>query len=118
VASSRAMVWATFLWATGSPSQAPGVWGGGSRPIAGGERGEGVGRLAGFGALHGFGTRCWAIRLPITTKALPTSSLVPWIVALRAAPSSVDGPETAMQALEMSVGLGDVGGPWRCQWPV
>jgi hypothetical protein len=95
-ASSRAMVWAATLWAAGSPSQAPGV--GGSPGVA-----VGIGHLTSFGGLHGFRTHCWAIRLPMTTKAIPTSSLVPWIIALHMAPSSVDGPETAMQALEMSV---------------
>jgi hypothetical protein len=72
------------------------------RPSAVVDEVVGVG-FFGLGFLCGFGMRCWAIRLPMTTKAIPTSSLVPWIVALRAAPSSVDGPETAMRALEMSV---------------
>jgi hypothetical protein len=45
--------------------------------------------------------RCWAIRLPMTTNAIPTSSLVPWIITLHTAPSSVDGPETAIWAFEM-----------------
>jgi hypothetical protein len=77
----------------------------------------GVGRLAGFSALHGLGTRCWAIRLPITTNAIPTSSLVPWIVALRVASGSVDGLETAMRALEMSVASLRLWPTWPMRWP-
>jgi hypothetical protein len=96
MASSHAIVWAATLWAAGSPSQAPGV--GGSPGMA-----AGIGCLTGFGGLHGFGTRCWAIRLPMTTSAIPTSSLVPWIVALHVAPDLFSGPETAMQAFEMVV---------------
>jgi hypothetical protein len=59
-----------------------------------------VSRLTSFGGFHGFGMHCWAIHLPMTTNAIPTSSLVPWIVALRTAPSSVDGPTTAIWAFD------------------
>jgi hypothetical protein len=110
MASSRAMVRAAALWAARSPSQTPGV--GGSPGVA-----AGIGRLTGFGGLHGFGTRCWAICLPMTTSAIPTSSLVPWIVALRAAPDSFGGPDTAMRAFEMVVANLRLRPTWPMRWP-
>jgi hypothetical protein len=41
----------------------------------------GVFALGGQVFFLGAATLCWAILLPITTKALPISSPVPWIVA-------------------------------------
>jgi hypothetical protein len=69
-----------IIWAASTAASHPAAKStvvGGSRPIAGGEWREGVGHLTGFGTLRGFGTRCWVICLPMTTKAIPTSSLVP-----------------------------------------
>jgi hypothetical protein len=69
-------VTAWALLVAGSPSQAP--WTGcvGGRPPS-------MGLVALVLPSFGFGTLCPAIRFPITTRALPISSLVPRIVAVR-----------------------------------
>jgi hypothetical protein len=56
--------------------------------------------------------------LPMTTSAIPTSSLVPWIVALRAAHDLFGGPETAMRAFEIVVANLRPHPTWPMRWPM
>jgi hypothetical protein len=53
----------------------------------------------------------------MTTNAIPTSLLVPWIVTLHVAPSSVDGLETAIWAFEMVTANLRPQPTWLIRWP-
>jgi hypothetical protein len=53
----------------------------------------------------------------MTTNAIPTSSLVPWIVALHAVPGSVDGPTTAIWAFKMVAANLRPWPTWLMRWP-
>jgi hypothetical protein len=75
-----------------------------------------AGRL-GLGFLCGFETCCWVICLPMTTRATPTSLLVPCMVALHAEFDPADGPEMAMRALEMSIASLRAQPTWLMRWP-
>jgi hypothetical protein len=72
----------------------------------------------GFAFFRGLGTRWRAIRLPITTRAVPISSCVPWIVVLREVVVPVDGSATEMRALEMSAASLRPRPFWPMRWPM
>jgi hypothetical protein len=76
----------------------------------------GVSFLTGFSGRDGFGMCCWAICFPMTTKALPTSSLVLCIVASHNALDSIIRLETAMWAFEMSVASLRPWPTWPMRW--